>query len=207
MALTMAQAYAYARQAGFDAAGAVFAVAIGMAESGLNPASYGDQDKQDGTWGPSVGLMQIRTLKADTGTGRDRDIMRLTDPVQNLAAAYHISNGGRNWSAWTVFTSGAYRQYVQQAVGASVLAGRTVPGATVTGDTGAVSDPAAVSTQPVSLASDWGAAFKDVGIWLLLAGFGATLVVAGAVHATGTGGVIRKVAGGAIKTGLKAAAL
>ena len=47
----------------------------------------------DRTWGPSVGLFQIRTLKAETGTGSDRDIQRLlNNPAEQVKAALNISN-------------------------------------------------------------------------------------------------------------------
>jgi len=113
--LTMAQAYAYARKAGFDPAAAVIAAAIAMAESGLNTGAKGDVSLQTDYWGPSVGLMQIRTVKSQTGTGKDRDISLLSDPLQNMIAAYHISNGGKNWTPWTTFTRGTYRQFIGQA--------------------------------------------------------------------------------------------
>lgn len=209
MALTMAQVYAYARQAGFDPASAVIMTAVSMAESGLNPADVGDLDKVDGTWGPSVGLTQIRTRKADTGTGRDRDILWLTgNPVNQLVAAYHISGSGKDFSPWTVYNSGAYQGFMQQAIGAAAGAGRgsnPIPGANVVGDTTAAAGAGGVTTQPVSLTGDVAAAAKDIGILLVLVGLGVALVVGGAVHATGTGGVIKNVTWGAVKTAAKTA--
>jgi hypothetical protein len=113
--LTFAQAYGYARQAGFDPASAVIAVSVGMAESGLVTDSRGDVGKQGAYWGPSVGLMQIRTVKSQTGTGKDRDISRLDDPLQNMIAAYDISKKGKDFSPWTTYEDGKFRQFLGQA--------------------------------------------------------------------------------------------
>jgi hypothetical protein len=119
----MAQAYAYARQGGFDPASAVIAASIAMAESGLVTNARGDIGKEDSTWGPSVGLMQIRTMKAQTGSGSDRDIAQLDDPVQNMVAAYHISHSGKDFSAWTTYNDGAFRQFLGQASTGSAAGG------------------------------------------------------------------------------------
>lgn len=113
--LTFAQAYGYARQAGFDPASAVIAVSVGMAESGLVTDSRGDVGRQGAYWGPSVGLMQIRTVKSQTGTGKDRDISRLDDPLQNMIAAYDISSHGKDFSPWTTYEDGKFRQFLGQA--------------------------------------------------------------------------------------------
>lgn len=113
--LTMAQAYAYARQAGFDPASAVIISAIGMAESGLVTDKIGDRSLQDGYWGPSVGLFQIRSVKSQTGTGGDRDINRLSDPLQNAISAFNISHKGKDFSDWTAYNNGAFRQFLGQS--------------------------------------------------------------------------------------------
>jgi hypothetical protein len=127
--LTMAQIYADAREAGFDPASAVIMAAIAMGESGGNPDAMGDVNLQNGTWGPSVGLAQIRTLKSDTGTGRTRDIDLLRDPIKNLTAAFSISSGGKDFTPWTVYNTGKYRSFLGQAQSS---AGAYVPGASVT---------------------------------------------------------------------------
>ena len=174
----MAQTYAYARQAGFEPAAAVIAAAVAMAESGLNTAAVGDVGLQTDYWGPSVGLMQIRTVRADTGTGRDRDIARLDDPLQNMLAAYAISNGGRNWTPWTTYTRGTYRRYLGQAQGGASDVG-TVPGATMT-------------TQPASWVGllgvdDLGARARGIGVMLLVVAAGGVLLVLGGRRAIGGG--------------------
>jgi hypothetical protein len=87
-------------------------VAIGLAESGLNPSAVGDVGLETSTWGPSYGVWQIRTLKSDTGTGSPRDINRLKKglPQQAAAAVSILHSSGLR--AWSTYTSGAYRRYL-----------------------------------------------------------------------------------------------
>ena len=112
--LSPAQVYSLARDAGLSPANAVTATAIAMAESGLRTDAVGDTTITTGTWGPSVGLWQVRSLKAEAGTGRSRDATRLTEPAFNARAMVAISGGGDNWRPWSVFTSGAFRSKVPQ---------------------------------------------------------------------------------------------
>lgn len=128
--LTPADIYRAARAAGFDVANAVRATAIALAESGGRTNARGDLGLQTSKWGPSVGLMQIRTLTADTGTGRARDITRLDDPVANMRAAYEISSAGRDWTPWSTYKNGRWQQYLKQATAG---AGQAGTGATTTG--------------------------------------------------------------------------
>lgn len=167
--LTMAQAYAYARKAGFDPASAVIAAAIAMGESGLRTDARGDTGLQTDVWGPSVGLMQIRTVKVQTGTGGERDITKLDDPLQNMLSAFKISSGGRDWTPWTVYTSGKYRQFLGQA-------------------NTAVTDTAGGTIVPAGVKEDWSALVYKVGDWMLLwtiAGAGLALVVLGGARTLG----------------------
>jgi hypothetical protein len=108
--------YAYLINAGFSPAAAVTMTAIAGGESGYNSTAMGDVGLQDNTWGPSVGLFQIRTLKGDTGRGTVRDIQWLTsDPAHQAAAAYQISGHGANFNPWTVYTTGRYQDFLSQA--------------------------------------------------------------------------------------------
>jgi len=113
--LTPLDIYRAARAAGFDAVGAVRATAIALAESGGRSDARGDLGLQTSTWGPSVGLMQIRSLKAETGKGTARDVTRLTDPVQNMISAYQISSGGRDWTPWSTYKNGRWQRYLPTA--------------------------------------------------------------------------------------------
>lgn len=116
--LTAAQVYGLARGAGWDPAGAVLMVAIGFAESGLRTDARGDVGIQTSTWGPSIGIWQIRSLKADTGTGRPRDASRLTDPHFNASAARSIFKS-QGLTAWSTYSNGAYRQFLGRAASAT----------------------------------------------------------------------------------------
>jgi lysozyme-like protein len=90
-----------ARRAGFPEATIPRAVAVARCESGFRAGALGDLGLVDLTWGPSIGPWQIRSRHTDFGTGRLRDPTRLTDPAFNARAAYVISNGGTDWSAWS----------------------------------------------------------------------------------------------------------
>jgi hypothetical protein len=108
--LTPAQVYSLARDAGLDSATAVIAMAIAVSESGLRTDATGDVGLQNATWGPSVGLWQIRSLKAESGTGSPRDATRLTEPAFNAASMASISGAGKSFTPWSTYTSGAYRK-------------------------------------------------------------------------------------------------
>lgn len=177
----MAQAYAYARQAGFDPAAATIAAAVAMAESGLNTAASGDVGLENDTWGPSVGLMQIRSLKSQTGTGGDRDISILSDPLQNMLAAYHISHGGKDWSPWSTYNDQKYRQFLGQASTGAAAAGNNTPQAT----------QANWLTDAIGL-DDAAATAKRWGLMALAILAGGALVVAGAYRAIGSPKIPKK---------------
>lgn len=172
----MAQTYAYARQAGFAPDTAIIAAAIAMAESGDNPTARGDVNLETSYWGPSVGLEQIRTIKGQTGTGSDRDISRVgNDPLQNMIAAYDISNHGKDFSPWTTYTSGKYRSYLGQATAAA-------------GSAPAAGGPATATQTAFGLpsAAAIGQKVEEIGFVLLAIGIAGTLVVLGAYQIAGS---------------------
>jgi hypothetical protein len=78
------------------------ATAIATAESGRDPSKLGDVALETATWGPSVGLWQVRSLKAEKGKGTSRDQDKLTDPTFNAKAMVEISKSGADWSPWSV---------------------------------------------------------------------------------------------------------
>lgn len=121
MSLSIQQIYAQARAAGLSAPRAVIATAIALAESGGRADAVGDVSLENGTWGPSVGLWQIRSLKSATGSGATRDASQLANPSFNAQSMAAISHGGSDFGAWSTYTSGAYRSrlgQVESAVGA-----------------------------------------------------------------------------------------
>ena len=121
MKLTASQIYTLLLQGGFDEPDARIMTAIAQAESARDVGAVGDVALQDGKWGPSVGLFQVRTLRAETGTGGDRDIEHLTNnPAAQVKAAFNISDGGRNFRPWSTFTHGSYRKFLDQPLQAGV---------------------------------------------------------------------------------------
>lgn len=126
--LTYAQVYALAKGAGLGHEAAVTATAIATAESGLRTDAMGDTTITTGTWGPSIGLWQIRSVKAEKGTGRSRDASRLKDPRFNARSMVSISGNGTNWRPWSVYLNGSYRSHIN-AVRAAVGGGSRGPDA------------------------------------------------------------------------------
>lgn len=175
--LTFAQTYAYARQAGFDPASAVTITAIAMGESGLKTDNVGDEGLETAYWGPSVGLLQVRTVKSETGQGTDRDITKLSDPLQNLIAAYNISGHGKDFTPWTIYNNQTYKKYLGQASGAASGAPVT------TTNTGVIVNAGLGGTVGDLLTGNID--FKGIGLQLLAIVAGGALVVAGLWQATG----------------------
>ncbi|HST86152.1 MAG TPA: hypothetical protein VLL08_30720 [Kineosporiaceae bacterium] len=119
--LSASQIFTLLLQGGFSRDQARTMTAIAQAESARDPGAVGDVALQNGTWGPSVGLFQIRTVKAETGKGTDRDIEHLTGNVQaQVKAALHISNNGTNFKPWSTFTSGSFQKFLDTPLQAGV---------------------------------------------------------------------------------------
>lgn len=160
--------------AGFSPSSAATYGAVSEAESDLDPSVEGDVALEDGTWGPSVGEPQIRTLRAATGTGSDRDLQRLLGrPLEQAKAALDISGNGANWSPWTTFRDGAYQQFLPAAQ-AAVAAAESTPGSPT------VTAQPAFSILPSSI-TDGVKGIVLTGLFVLL---GVGLVAAGAITLT-----------------------
>jgi len=91
---------------------ATVAVAVGMAESycrkdavGHNPPTTGCPDGSD-----DRGLWQINSCYHQEVSDRCA-----YSPTCNARAAKRISDHGRDWTPWSAFNSGAYRQYLEVA--------------------------------------------------------------------------------------------
>lgn len=113
-----------ARRAGFTPYNARIMGAIALCEApartpagepGANTDAVGDQDLATATWGFSYGPGQVRSLRADKGTGRWRDELRLVDPLFNMRACRAIKLAAGSFRPWTTFTSGAFKAYLQTA--------------------------------------------------------------------------------------------
>jgi hypothetical protein len=75
--------------------------AIAMKESRGNPLSHNGNRK---TGDNSYGLFQVNMLGSMGQERRDKFNLdynaKLLDPVVNAQIAYHMSDGGKDWSAW-----------------------------------------------------------------------------------------------------------
>lgn len=136
MALSADVVYRLAVDAGLSADRAVLATAIAWSESGLRPDNVGDrslagQPTDDGrTWGPSIGLWQVRSIEEERGTGAARDADALLDPAHSARAMAEISHGGEKFTPWTDYRNGKYLAHVQavrDAVGLPAPSGPMTP--------------------------------------------------------------------------------
>jgi hypothetical protein len=93
-----------AKAAGFTGEALVTAVAVAMAESGGVP----QKSKFEGE--ESYGMWQVHIPSHPEYTPD-----QMMDPTQNAQAAFKISGGGQNWKPWSVYKSGAYQQYLDDA--------------------------------------------------------------------------------------------
>lgn len=114
----------YAKAAGWPGGELITAAAIALAESGGNPNARGDISLQTSTWGPSIGLWQIRSLKAEYGKGTTRDEKANYDPQTNANHAYAIWKQS-GWGAWSTHSGPLprYLAFVPQVTAAAPLAG------------------------------------------------------------------------------------
>jgi hypothetical protein len=124
--LTMEQIAGYASAAGLSGEPLATATAIAMAESEGDTDAVGDTRIVSSTWGPSIGLWQIRSINAQRGTGGERDETANRNPANNAKAMMAISSGGKNWLPWSVYTTGKYRQFLAAATTGRTFSGNTV---------------------------------------------------------------------------------
>jgi hypothetical protein len=86
---------------GFEGQDLREAWAIAMKESRGNPLSHNGNRK---TGDNSYGLFQVNMLGSMGQERRDKFNLdynaKLLDPVVNAQVAYHMSDGGKDWSAW-----------------------------------------------------------------------------------------------------------
>lgn len=129
-----------ALDAGWTGDDAVTAVAIAGAESGWNPEAANPSSTARGMWQT---MMSYHGPKYDGASW--------TDPFANARVAHEVYQS-QGWSAWTVYTSGAYRSHLDEARAAVAAAqgSDATPVAATTGDP-RVSDGGSAATQPVAL--------------------------------------------------------
>lgn len=100
----------------FKRSRAVVAVAVGLAESNCVASATGHNGPTSGCpkGSDDRGLWQINSCYHPEVSDRCA-----YDPVCNARATKHISDHGKDWTPWSAYNSGAYRQYLnvaQQAV-------------------------------------------------------------------------------------------
>jgi murein DD-endopeptidase MepM/ murein hydrolase activator NlpD len=114
-ALSPAQIAAHVRRAGFPEELVPKMTAIALAESSGNPRAH---NPNAGTGDNSYGLFQVNML-GGMGPERRRQFglssnEELFDPGRNAAAARQIY-GSQGLGAWSVYRSGAYKRFMDQA--------------------------------------------------------------------------------------------
>ena len=100
---------------GFEGSNLKEAWAIAMKESRGNPLSHNGNRK---TGDNSFGLFQVNMLGSMGQERRDKFNLdynaKLLDPVVNAQVAYHMSNGGKDWSAWKGLKTKAVKFWLSQ---------------------------------------------------------------------------------------------
>ena len=101
------------------------AFAVALAESGGRAGAVGDESLQNNTYGPSLGVFQVRSLRKIRPNTGDvwRNAKKLKDPSFNLKAAWEISNQGKNWGPWSAYSNGSFTKYLDDAQSAARKAG------------------------------------------------------------------------------------
>jgi predicted phage tail protein len=199
--LTAPQVYALARSAGLDPAQSVIATAVATAESGLRTDAMGDIGLQNATWGPSVGLWQIRSVKAETGKGTSRDVSRLTDPAFNAKAMAAISGQGTNFRPWSTYTNNAYKKNIP-AVSGTASSVETDPGwqsklssmlsslpgsSQASAGIGALTGAAGTAAAALNPTAGWAQQAGSIALKITMVGAGLGLVIVGAVRLVAPG--------------------
>jgi hypothetical protein len=124
----MSELLDWLREAGFRGKALKTMYGIVMAESGGNPRALNDRAPD-----LSYGLSQINMIGALGPDRRRRFGLSsnddLYDPVTNLRVAFRLSRGGRDFTPWTTYTSGRYKDHALPGKGgAAVVAGPPASG-------------------------------------------------------------------------------
>lgn len=103
-----------ATNAGFTGDDVDIAVAVALAESGGDTQSHNTKPPDN-----SYGLWQIN-MYGDLGPERRRkyglpDNETLFDPARNAMVAHHIQQES-GWKAWSTYTTGKYKQFLDKSV-------------------------------------------------------------------------------------------
>jgi Lysozyme like domain len=122
--LTSDQVATLMKNAGFPDSSIPTGVAIAEAESSWQTGNCNPNDPNGG----SFGLWQINGIHFLNGTS----MQCAFDPQCSTNYAFKLSNGGTDWGAWGTYTSGAYQQYLNSGLTATLSGGcKCDPGDTV----------------------------------------------------------------------------
>ncbi len=105
--VSIPQALAYARQAGFTGASQVIIVAIAIAESGLDSNAKNLKDPNGGSWG----VLQINGAHFQSGTTTQQCAL---NPPCAFQFAFGLSKQGRDFHDWGAYTNNSYAQFLPQ---------------------------------------------------------------------------------------------
>lgn len=97
-------------KAGFKEDQLQLMLAISEAESHFRLDAIGDVSLQNKTWGVSVGILQIRTLKTQNKGCRDYDKL-MGDLDAQTSCAYQIWQT-QDYNAWSAYLNGSYKQFM-----------------------------------------------------------------------------------------------
>lgn len=167
-----------------DVEKATVATAISFAENASHDLqALGDLSIQDAKWGPSAGLWQIRTLKAERGTGADRDLdLILSDTTGIIQASImaRISRNGTVWQPWSVYTQPPYPYRAQMAAAADAVENKVTHRAGL-GDVPAIVAGSAANAVGLGGVANFVALLMSWATWqrVLTIAAGAVLFVAG----------------------------
>jgi hypothetical protein len=104
-------------KAGFRGDRLKTAFAVAKAESNGRPKAYNPPSNNTGD--NSYGIFQINMIgklgpdrRQRYELERDEDLF---DPARNASVAFQMSNKGKDWGAWTTYTKGRYKQFLNDA--------------------------------------------------------------------------------------------
>lgn len=178
---TIPQIYGLARGVGLDPTSAVVATCIALAESGGRTDAIGDVALEDAKWGPSVGLWQIRSLRAQKGTGGVRDEVALLNPAKNADSMKSISGGGTSFDAWSTYKNGAAAKQAATVLQQVTPVEKAVDSQSVLDRLGgAVGQAVGAAAAALSPFAGWQTDAASIGLKLLATGAALALFVVGA---------------------------
>ncbi len=154
---TWQQLYQIARRNGANENEARTLAAIALAESGGNSRALNGNNRNGSV---DYGLWQINSVHKKSGF----DPRRANDPDYNAQWAVRIMRDAKGFTPWTVYKTGAYRQYVRQGAaprapgGGGRIPGAVAGGAVATGGRGSLQSILGLGMSFIGTPYKWGGA-------------------------------------------------